>query len=257
MKPSWTIWTRFAPVILVLAALQNTISTAIAEQVRVELELVLSADASSSIRGNEFELQVHGYASAFRDPLVIDAIMDLGGNGIAVMFVQWSASFQQFDVVDWTRIRTRGDALAFADAIENQARRFTGFATATGSAMIHAADAIDTNGFVGARKVIDISSDERSNHGRHPASARDDIVPRGMTINGLAVLDDDDDMVQYFKDHVIGGPDAFVVTVGSFEDFAEAIKLKLVREISSNPLAGLDGSWPNSRVHVAGAATAD
>lgn len=251
MKPYRTIWTRFAPVVLVLAALQSNISTAIAEQVRVELELVLSADASSSIRGNEFELQVRGYANAFRDPVVIDAIIDLGGNGIAVMFVQWSASFQQFEVVDWTHIRTREDALAFADAIERQARRFTGFATATGSAMMHAADAIDSNGFAGARKVIDVSSDERSNHGRHPESARDDILPRGMTINGLAVLDDDDDMVRYFKDHVIGGPDAFVVTVGRFEDFAEAIKLKLVREISSDPMADLERRPFFHRSHAA------
>lgn len=240
MKPYRTIWTRFAPIVLVLAASWSNNSTVAADQVRVELELVLSADASSSIRGNEFELQVRGYANAFRDPVVIDAIIDLGGNGIAVMFVQWSASFQQFEVVNWTHIRTREDSIAFAAAIEKQARRFTGFATATGSAMMHAADAIDSNGFAGARKVIDISSDERSNHGRHPESARDDIVPRGMTINGLAVLDDDEDMVRYFNDHVIGGPDAFVVAVGSFEDFAEAIKLKLVREISSEPLAYLE-----------------
>lgn len=237
--------------VLMFAASWSSNPSDAADRVPVELELVLSADASSSIRGNEFELQVLGYANAFRDPVVIDVIMDLGGNGIAAMFVQWSASFQQIEVVEWTHIRNREDALAFAGAIEKQARRFTGFATATGSAMMHAADAIDGNGFAGARKVIDISSDERSNHGRHPESARDEILPRGMTINGLAVLDDDDDMVRYFKDHVIGGPGAFVVSVDGFEDFAEAIKLKLVREISSDPLADLERRLLAPRSHAA------
>ena len=222
--------------------LPGVCSTAGAGETKVELELVLSADASSSIRGNEFDLQVRGYADAFRDPVIIDAIADLGGNGIAIMFVQWSASFQQTEVVKWTHIRDRADSMAFADAIESQARRFTAFATATGSAMMHAADAIDRNEYSAARRVIDVSSDDRSNHGRHPASARDDIVARGMTINGLAVLDDSEDLIGYFKSHVIGGPDAFVVAVESFEDFAEAIKLKLAREISSDPLAQLPDS---------------
>ncbi|MGI9464091.1 MAG: DUF1194 domain-containing protein, partial [Aestuariivirgaceae bacterium] len=134
----------------------------------MELELVLSADSSSSIQGPEFDLQVKGYANAFRDPGVIDAIISLGGNGVAVTFVQWSASFQQIDTVPWTHIRTRTDAQAFATAIEKQARRFIGFSTATGAAMEHAAELIDSNDYRGARRVIDISSDEHSNEGAHP-----------------------------------------------------------------------------------------
>ena len=210
---------------------------AIAAEEPVELELVLSADASSSIKGGEFDLQVGGYAAAFRDPGVIDAIIGLGGNGIAVMFVQWSASFQQVDTVPWTHIRDREDAEAFAAAIASQARRFTAFATATGAAMDHAAGLIASNRFCGARKVIDISSDERSNHGPHPRSKRDAIVASGVTINGLVVLDDDDDMVGYFRDNVIGGEGAFVMAVDSYADFAEAIRLKLIREITTTPLA--------------------
>jgi hypothetical protein len=213
-----------------------------AQETKVELELVLSADASSSIRGTEFDLQVTGYANAFRDQGVIEAIRELGDNGIAVMFVQWSAMFQQVETVPWMHIRTRADAEGFAVAIEGQARRFTSFGTATGAAMEHAADLIEKNGYDGSRKVIDISSDERSNQGPHPVGIREAILARGITINGLVVLDDDEDLTGYFQQNVIGGEDAFVLAVESYEDFAEAIRLKLIREISAVPVADAGGS---------------
>ncbi len=211
-----------------------------AEQIPVELELVLTADASSSIKGGEFDLQVGGYAKAFRDDSVISAIESLGGGGIAVTFVHWSASFQQIVVVPWMQVRGRAEAATFAAAIEGQARRFTTFGTATGSAMQHAADLLDTNAFAGRRRVIDISSDERANQGPHPKGRRDDIITRGITINGLVVLDDHEDLITYFRNNVIGGDGSFVMDVASYADFADAIKRKLIREINSAPIAGTD-----------------
>jgi hypothetical protein len=213
-----------------------------AQETKVELELVLSVDASSSIRGAEFDLQVKGYANAFRDQGVIEAIRELGGTGITVMFLQWSAMFQQVETVPWRHIRTRADAEDFAAAIEGQARRFTSFGTATGAAMEHAADLIEGNGYAGSRKVIDISSDERSNQGPQPLGIREAILARGITINGLVVLDDDEDLTGYFQQNVIGGEDAFVMAVESYGDFAEAIRLKLIREISAVPVADAGGS---------------
>ena len=128
----------------------------------VELELVLLADASSSIKDGEFDLQINGYANAFRDPKVIEAINSLGGNGIAVTFVQWSATFQQYDIVPWRRIHDATSAHAFAAEIETQARQFVAFGTATGSALIEGNRRFSHNGFLGRRKVIDITSDEHS-----------------------------------------------------------------------------------------------
>ncbi len=208
-----------------------------AAELFVELELVLSADSSSSIHDDEFDLQITGYANAFRDQGVIDAIVALGGNGIAVAFTQWSASFQQFESVSWTHIRNRADAERFGTAIEVQARRFIGFSTATGAAMEHAAGLFLDNGYQGSRRVIDISSDEHSNEGAHPRHKRESILASGITINGLVVLDDDDELESYFRDNVIGGEGAFVMTVESHQDFANAIRLKLIQEITNKPLA--------------------
>ncbi len=228
---------RYLTVLLAVAALVPAPSRA--ADAEVELELVLLADASSSIRGGEFDLQVGGYANAFRDRGVIDAILGLGGNGIAVTFVQWSATFQQFDTVAWRHVRTRADADDFARAVETQARRFQGFGTATGDAMAYGAGLFDGNGFAGRRRVIDISSDEHSNQGLHPRSVRGAVLDKGITINGLVILDDAFDLAAYFTESVIGGPGAFVMAVDSYRDFAQAIRLKLVREISGEPLAAL------------------
>ena len=48
---------------------------------------------------------------------------------------------------------------------------------------------------------------------------------------GLAVTTDRAGLGRYFRDQVIGGPDAFVVTAQEYEDFVRAIRVKLLREI--------------------------
>lgn len=213
-------------------------------ETEVELELVLLADASSSIGTHEFDLQIGGYAQAFRDPDVIAAIENLGGNGIAVTFVQWSATFQQFDTVPWMQVSDDASAAAFADAIESQARRWFTFGTATGSALRYGADLLNSNDFSGKRRIIDLCSDEHSNQGPHPGRIREGILDKGITINGLAILDDSFDLEAYFREFVIGGPDSFVLAVDSYEDFAAAIRLKLEREISGKPVARRPASLP-------------
>ena len=235
--------------VVLLSTLPATLPAASEQE--VELELVLLADASSSIRGPEFDLQIGGYARAFREPSVVAAIQALGGNGIAVTFVQWSAPFQQFDTVPWRQIRDAGEAAAFAGAIETQARQVVSFGTATGSALAYGFNLFEQNGFAGKRQVIDLSSDEQSNQGPHPRGVRDKITAQGVTINGLAIEDDAFDLTGYFQDAVTGGPNSFILTVSDYRDFAEAIRLKLVREISgeavswrANPTVALGSSFP-------------
>ena len=134
-------------------------------QTPVDLELVLAIDASSSIAGEEFELQINGYAHAFRDPAVIAAIMALQPDGIAVTLVQWSASFQQFQSVPWQHVRDAESAERFAAAIEANSRRFVGFGTAIGSAIAYSVGLFSTNNFTGRRRVIDIFSGRTLKHG--------------------------------------------------------------------------------------------
>ncbi len=206
-------------------------------QTQVELELVLAVDASSSIQSEEFDLQVRGYSNAFRDPRVISAIKDLGGGGIAVTLVQWSAGHQMYQRVPWTQVRDQASGEALARSIEKNFWVFTPFGTALGDAMEFSLGLFAGNGFSGRRKVIDISADEGANTGTHPAQVQGLAMAAGVTINGLAVMDSEPDLVAYFQRHVIVGEDAFVEVVEEKGDLANSIIRKLVREISGKAIA--------------------
>ena len=209
-------------------------------EVPVALELVLAVDASSSVDDDEYALQVNGYARAFRDAEVIAAIEALRPSGVAVTYVEWSDRWQQEQTVGWTQVRDAASAMTFADAISRQADMPHGSGTAIGDAISFSAELFDGNGFAGIRRVIDISADDRYNSGSHPSLARDRAVAGNITVNALAV-DSTGALTRYFQRHVIGGPDAFVVSADSFADFAAALKRKLLRELqATGPVSGLE-----------------
>ena len=196
----------------------------------VALELVLAVDASSSVDDAEYALQVAGYVKAFRDPDIIAAIKKLKPAGIAVTYVEWSDRWQQVQSVAWTHVDGEASAAVFSSAIAAQSNMLQGSGTALGTAISYSAGLFDGNGFRGLRRVIDVSADDRYNSGSHPSLSRDRAVAQNITVNALAV-DRSGKLADYFRQHVIGGPDAFVMTANSFEDFEASIKAKLLREL--------------------------
>src|SRR6476646_9806910 len=56
----------------------------------VDLLLILASDVSRSVDHKKFQLQREGYAAAFADKRVIDAITAGLSRRIAVAFVEWS-----------------------------------------------------------------------------------------------------------------------------------------------------------------------
>ena len=203
----------------------------------VDLELVLAVDASSSVSASEFELQIQGLAQAFRDPRVLQAIRATGELGLAVSLVQWSDHRKQFLAVDWTLVADSDGAGAFADKVADTPRFVIGGGTAIGGVLNFAMRLLDANDFQGRRRVIDVSGDGRANQGAHPAKVRDKAVALGITINGLAILNEDLAVADYYRAHVIGGTGAFIMTANDYESYALAILIKLVREIAGAPIA--------------------
>lgn len=205
----------------------------------VELELVLAVDASSSVSSDEFDLQMRGIAEAFRDPAVVGVLEAIGGAGIGVSLMQWSSPNQQDLSVGWAYVYDESSAHEFADVVEMTGRVVPGGATAIGSALETSLAILDNSSFEGRRQAIDISGDGRSNMGMNPSVMRDRAVARGITINGLAVLSDEPGVDRHYEEEVIGGPGAFLITAEDFDDFAEAMLEKLVREIAGAPVARL------------------
>lgn len=211
----------------------------------VDVLLALAVDVSLSISEPRFELERRGYAEAFGDPRVLRAIAE-GQNGrIAVALFDWAGPAEQAVAVDWMVIADADDARIFAARLQAAQRPFYG-RTAIGSALRFSAELIARAPFRAERRIIDVSGDGTSNAGASIADARDAAVAAGITVNGIVILTDPDGLPMFLKDHtnptgglaayyretVIGGEGAFVMTATSFETFGRALIAKLVREIS-------------------------
>jgi hypothetical protein len=100
-----------------------------------------------------------------------------------------------------------------------------------GGALLRAAPVI------AERLVIDISSDGRNNVGGNPRPVRDELAERGITINGLTILNEVPTLDRYFEDYIVGGPAHFVVVANDYDAYAQAIYRKLLREITGPQLS--------------------
>jgi hypothetical protein len=225
---------RRAVCCLVVAALTVCLIAPAPAQTAVDLQLVLALDVSGSVNQARFELQKQGYAAAFRNPQVLEAIRSGVNKGIAVTMVQWSDPMIQTQVVPWTIISDERSAEAFAAAVENTQREPFSGSTSISGAIDYSVMLLLKSPYAGSRKVIDVSGDGANNRGRPAAEARDDAVRAGIVINGLPILALESDLAHYYWDNVIGGPGAFIVVAESFETFGDAILRKLVAEVAAN-----------------------
>jgi hypothetical protein len=199
-----------------------------------DLLLALMVDASGSVNQHRFELQRRGYADAFRNKQVLNAIRGGSTGSIAALMVQWTGYNMQAQAVPWTLIKDEASANAFANAIEAAPRQLFGGGTSISGAIDHAMLLLPNAPFRGLKRVIDISGDGSNNRGRDVREARDDAVKAGVVINGLPIVALEWGLDKYFFDNVIGGPGAFIVPADSYENFSQAIVRKLILEIAMN-----------------------
>ena len=76
--------------------------------------------------------------------------------------------------------------------------------------------------------VMDVSGDDPANEGSDTAAARDAAAALGITINGLAM--GDDDLVDWYSQNVKTA-DGFVLQAEEIDDFSAVVLEKLRREI--------------------------
>lgn len=218
------------------------LSPAAQAQEEVDLELVLLADASSSIDNAEVVFQRRGYAAAITHPDVLNAIASGLLGRIAVTYVEWADSTSHEVVVPWTVIDGPAAATGFARALTATFARNVYGRNAIGSAIRVGLGLLETNDFSGLRRVIDLSGDSAHSFNGPPiVTARAEAIAAGVVINGLAIFCRQDDCsgrpVTYdleavFARRIIAGPGSFVVTVDGETSFAEAVRRKLVLEIA-------------------------
>lgn len=198
---------------------------------RVSLELVLAVDVSLSVNDIEYALQMQGIANAFRDA-EIAALIASHERGVAVVMTQWTGTRNAKVPLAWRVLTDDASAAAYADAVARMPRAEFGNFTAIGHAISFAVELLETNAYRGDERKIDVSGDGQSNSGPEPSEMRLEALAQGITINGLAITNNDPQLASYYAAHVIAGPAAFVIRAEDFENFAEAFRRKLKRELS-------------------------
>jgi hypothetical protein len=209
----------------------------------VDLLLVLASDVSRSVDADKFKLQREGYAAAFSDANVINAITSGLHGQIAVSFVEWSGAESQRLLIRWTLIRDLDSAKRFGDQLLEIPRSFANSTSISGGIDFALAQFADAP-FDAERRTIDVSGDGNNNNGRDVRLARDEAVAAGVTVNGLAILTDQrfslssehtnppGGLEKYYRDNVIGGPGAFVLVAKDFSSFGNLLIKKLIAEIA-------------------------
>ena len=213
----------------------------------VDAAIALAADVSLSIDDEEFDLQRRGYAAAVTDKHFLDAVQAGARGAIALSFIEWAGPGQQAVVAKWAVIRNQQDAAQFARMLLSSPRSFAG-RTAIGDAVDFATAQLISSGVTAARKIIDVSGDGANNSGTLVTAARDSAVSKGITVNGLAIINEKTGgepgtflylhthppggLPNYYLRNVIGGPNAFMLQIVNFGTFADAMTKKLINEIS-------------------------
>ncbi|BDW86250.1 hypothetical protein MACH21_24270 [Roseicyclus marinus] len=206
-------------------------------QDQCRLALLLGVDVSASVDPSEYVQQTSGLAAALIAPEIVEAFLN-GPGPVALSIFEWSGRFQQDLVLDWTLVTSEADLTRIAERVARQQRRHQDFPTALGYALGYAA-----GHFASAPpclfQTIDISGDGMNNDGFDPAAAYEHFPFEGITVNALAIGGASRGIEEYFLTEVIRGPGAFVEYAATHDDFAEAIRRKLERELRVMILGGL------------------
>lgn len=197
------------------------------------MALVLAIDASGSISDTEYTFQLEATGRALRNPQVVSAMAATGG--VAVAAVIWADTAFGVHPVPWVHVTDAGSADRLAQAIASQPRMVTGM-TEMGPGILAALDLLDDPANCASYQVVDVSGDGRETRMSQQTDttlqqARDRADAAGVVINGLAITRSDVHLVDYYRDHVIRGPGAFVIEARTFEDFEQAMIQKLLREV--------------------------
>jgi Protein of unknown function (DUF1194) len=201
----------------------------------VDLALVLAIDCSYSIDAEEYQQQMRGTGQAFLDSKILEAISRGPYKKIAVSAFLWSDADRQYVIVPWRLLAKPADAIEIADIFLRAPRDIYRGSTGTGAALKFAEGMLQSAP-PSLRQVVDISTDGTRNTGPEVEPVRDQLVRNGITINGLAIANEVHDLPDYVLKHVIGGNGHFMIVAKDYNAYTEAIKTKLLKEITNTDL---------------------
>jgi hypothetical protein len=237
---------RFVRTVLCLIALFAVTNVPARAAEEVDLLLVLASDVSRSVDARKFQLQREGYAAALSNSRVIEAIRSGPHGKIAICFVEWSGATSLKLVIDWTIVGDAAAARKIGDQMLELPRSFAD-RTSISAGIEFSYAQLERSPYKGVRRTIDVAGDGTNNSGRDIAQVRDEVLNKGVTINGLVILSDSPlpwnpehtnppgGLENYYRNNVIGGPGSFVMVAENHNSFGQAIIKKMIAEIAWTP----------------------
>jgi len=203
----------------------------------------LGLDVSSSVDHMEYRLQLDGVIAALNAPVVRDILFLQPDAPVRIHVFEWSGPVNQTVIVPWTTINTPTDLAIVTSRLQAHSRGVPAPTTAVGSALLAGFAFLEQHRECWIR-TLDLSGDGETNTGPLPESIPDAQTPTGVTVNGLVVGSGNffgdqvsrealADLALYYEENVIRGPVAFVEIADSYEDYAETMERKLLRELSA------------------------
>jgi hypothetical protein len=196
----------------------------------VDVELVLAVDVSGSVSSSEYALQLQGYVDAFRDSNVQAAVLGGDYGSIAVTYFEWDRGIENSQ--NWYQLGSVADIETFATLLEGLSNDTSG-TTYPNIAVYEGLRSLSGNDYDGTRQVIDVSGDGEGYSASGSEAARAAAESAGVTVNGIAIESGsgNTEVLDWYTAHLITS-DGFAMDAATFEDFGDAIKQKLIAEIT-------------------------
>ncbi|MGI3170488.1 DUF1194 domain-containing protein [Pseudooceanicola sp. C21-150M6] len=208
-------------------------------QAECRLALVLALDVSASVDEGEYRLQRDGLAAALDRPEIRQAILTGAPGHVALSVFEWSGRYHQHVALEWMALT---DTAAIDQAVARLAsvtRSYSNMPTAVGYALGYSSGLL-RRGPDCARQVVDLSGDGINNEGFGPELAYRNFPFDGVTVNGLVIEGRNRELVTFYDQEVLRGPDAFLELASGFDEFAEAMARKLYRELGGLSVGALE-----------------
>jgi hypothetical protein len=213
------------------------------------LALALGLDVSQSVDALEYRLQLDGLANALEDAEVQSAIFAYAPVTVRLMIYEWGDATRQRVLIPWTDIGATEDIAIITQNLRETTRISDEERTGLGAAVLFGGRALQEQ-YDCWQLTLDVSGDGWNNNGPNPEDVRTYPDLAGVTVNALVVGDDSTyagvsdhrqveikELLSYFSTRVISGPLSFTEAAINFQDFEEAMKRKLLREMASIAVA--------------------
>ncbi len=214
--------------------------------------LALGLDVSGSVDADEYSLQMQGVASALSDPDVLMALGTLPNVPVHLAIFEWSGPNYQRLIQPWRPVTTVADVAGIAQVLRQHPRGIAPPTTGLGAALTYGA-ALMAERPNCWKHTLDISGDGKNNAGPRPRDVDERLG--NMEVNALVIGISTQDrlsheeievgeLTTYFQAEVIRGPNAFTEVALGYDDYARALRRKLLRELSIPNLSLLSSDNP-------------